>query len=156
MKYLCRLWRRTLTELGQLRFLAIRITCVIGISGRTSETCWRSAFLFACIYSLIPYGCSSINYQSKYTTSANGLLTSVGMERCHPTFWMFRCASRGAISTGKRRGNKCAYIASGDDGLRWMEESAADMGCNERNRVSGWVCQRQFVISWTSVTLPPP
>jgi len=35
---------------------------------------------------------------------------------------MFRFAWRGAISSGRRRGNKWVYIAAGVDGRRWEEE----------------------------------
>jgi len=68
---------------------------------------------------LIPCGRFPINDQSKYAvTGTNGLPWSFGAEGCRPTFWMFRFAWRGAISTGRRRGNKWVYIAAGVDGWK--------------------------------------
>jgi hypothetical protein len=44
------------------------------------------------------------------------LRSPFGTEHCRPTFWMFRFAWRGAISTGRRRDNKWVYIAAEVDG----------------------------------------
>jgi hypothetical protein len=75
--------------------------------------------------------------QSKRLAWIAYLLLFFGIERCRPTFWMFRFAWRGAISTRRRRG-RWVYITTGVDGRREEGAGRTRVMRDECTRVLGY------------------